>query len=116
MDYSPSSGSTPTGLPSRERRDLFHLVLGRLQQPRAMRLQRLAALVDADRLVERHLAALQIFDDLLQRLQRLLEAQRLDVVIGVGFGRSSLIPSSDGRHARRPNRTAPADRNRLPAG
>src|SRR5690606_36934801 len=60
----------------------LHLVLGRLEQPVAMRLERLAALVDTDRLVERHVAALQILDDAFQRRQRLLEAHRRDVLVG----------------------------------
>ena len=43
-----------------------------------MLLQCLAALVDRDRLGERHVAALEAADDLLQFGEGLLEAERLD--------------------------------------
>src|SRR4051812_44176630 len=61
--------------------DLLDAVLRRLQQAVAMRLQRLAAFIDADRLVERHLAALKIVDNGLQGLERLFEAHGRDVVV-----------------------------------
>src|SRR5690606_27960574 len=63
--------------------DLLDTVLGGLEQPLAVRLEGLAALVDADGLVERHLAPFEIVDDLLQRLQRRFEAHRLDVFVGI---------------------------------
>src|SRR5690606_22795114 len=61
--------------------NLFNLVLGSLQQAVAMRLQRLSALVDADRLVERDVAALKVVNDLLQCIERLLEAHLRDILI-----------------------------------
>ena len=39
----------------------------------------LAALVEPDRLVERHLAALEPAHDVLERLERLLEGHRSDI-------------------------------------
>ena len=63
-------------------RDLFDPRFGRLEQRFAMGLQRLAALVDGDRLGQRRLAAFELADDFFELRQRGLKAQRLDVVIG----------------------------------
>src|SRR5690606_11403041 len=61
--------------------DLLDLVFSRLEQAIAMRLERLAALVNPDRLVQRHIATFEIVDNALQRLQRLFEGHELDVVV-----------------------------------
>src|SRR5262245_8858703 len=68
--------------------DLLHPSLGLAQQLLATALERLAALVDGDRLLERHLALLEPLDDRFELLDRLLEGQALDVGMGgVGHGR-----------------------------
>src|SRR5262245_423597 len=68
--------------------DLLHPSLGLAQQLLAAALERLAALVDGDRLLERHLALLEPFDDRFELLDRLLEGQALDVGMGgVSHGR-----------------------------
>src|SRR5580692_10280980 len=59
--------------------DLFHARLRLAQQFLAAALEHLAALVDRDRLLERHLAFLEPLDDRLELLDRLLEAQFLYV-------------------------------------
>jgi hypothetical protein len=59
--------------------DLLDAGLGPLQERLAMLLQRLAALVDRDRFLERDLAALEALDDLLELVERLLERQAGDV-------------------------------------
>jgi hypothetical protein len=46
-------------------------------------------------LVERHVAALQIVDDPLQRLKRLLEAHRLDFLVRLGGHRLSFHQAAD---------------------
>ena len=60
-------------------RDLFDPRLGLLQQFLAAAFQRLAALIDRDRFLERHLAAFKPLDDRFKFLDRLLEGQLLDV-------------------------------------
>src|SRR5215470_16371902 len=55
--------------------DLLHPSLGLAQQLLATALERLAALVDGNRLLERHLALLEPLDDRLELLDRLLEGQ-----------------------------------------
>src|SRR2546430_1138659 len=70
-------------------RDLLDPRLGRAQQFLAAALERLAALVDRDRLLERHLAVLQPLDDGFELLDRALERQPRDVGVGfVGHGDS----------------------------
>src|SRR5829696_8019020 len=59
--------------------DLLDAGLGALEERLAMLLQRLAALVDGDRFLERDLAALEALDDLLEFLERLLERQVCDL-------------------------------------
>src|SRR5690606_13796702 len=54
-----------------------------------MNLHGLAALIDAARLPQRHIASLQVVYDVLECFQRLFEAHRLDVVIGRGAVGSS---------------------------
>src|SRR5690606_36591346 len=66
-------------------RDLLDPCFGLLQEPLAMRLQRLAAFIDGDRLRQRRLAAFQHADDLLELGERVLETHGFDVVI-LGFG------------------------------
>src|SRR5580693_4859131 len=71
------------------KRDLLHPRLGRAQQFLAAALERLAALVDRDRLLERHLAVLKPLDDGFELLDRALERQPRDVGVGfVGHGDS----------------------------
>ncbi len=65
-----------------------------------MLLQRLAALINPDRLVERHIATLEILNDLLQRLERLLEAHALDVAVGFFGHLLSLQQTADMRSDR----------------
>src|SRR5262249_9153704 len=69
-------------------RDLLDAGLGLAQQPVAMDLEGLAALVDEDRILELHVALFQALDDTLELFQSLLEAHRLDVgmVVRVGHG------------------------------
>ena len=75
--------------------DLLHPRLGLAQQFLAAALQRLAALVDRDRLLERHGAALELLHDLLEFGERLLEAELLDVGIGiVGHHRSDFVAAT----------------------
>src|SRR5215471_4287821 len=69
--------------------DLFHPSLGLLEQLLAAALERLAALIDRDRLLERHLALLEPFDDRFELLDRLLEGELLDVRCG-GFSHSDV--------------------------
>src|SRR5690606_7574931 len=71
--------------------NFLDLVFRRLQELLAMDLQRLAALVDSDRLIERHITALQIIDDALQRSKCLLEAHRGNVVVGRNLGHLSSL-------------------------
>src|SRR5262245_37289745 len=68
--------------------DLLHPSLGLAQQLLAAALERLAALVDGNRLLERHLALLEPLDDRFELLDRPFEGQALDVGMGgVGHGR-----------------------------
>src|SRR5690349_13433109 len=55
------------------RRELLDPALGRLEQCGAPPVQRLPALPELDRLVDRHVAALELADDLLQLPAELLE-------------------------------------------
>src|SRR5262245_41884575 len=64
-------------------RDLLHPRLGLPQQLLAAALERLAPLVDGDRLLERHLALLEPLDDRFELLDRPLEGEALDVGMGV---------------------------------
>ena len=85
-----------------------------------MRLQRLAALVDRDRFLERDLAALEPLDDLLELLERLFERQVCDLrrgrraLSGIGCHRRGLEPRRGGgkpqRHAPGGAATGPARR------
>src|SRR5690606_32161058 len=75
------------------------------EQPVAMRLQRLAALVVADRVLQRHVAVLQLGDDLLELLQRRLEGEGGDV-------RRNAVVLRFGRHARPRFRAASASARR----
>ena len=68
----------PTGLPPAPSLIFSTRASACLEQRVAVLLQRLAALVDRDRLGERHVAALEPADDLLELLQRLLEGQLFD--------------------------------------
>src|SRR5712691_2642154 len=69
-------------------RDFFDPRLGLAQQLLAAALERLAALVDGDGLLERHLALFEPLDDRFELLDRLLEGQALDVGMGgVGHDR-----------------------------
>ena len=63
-------------------RDLLDPRLGLPQQLLAAALERLAALVDRDRLLERHLALFEPLDDRFKLLDRLLEGQGRDVAVG----------------------------------
>src|SRR5262245_66495835 len=68
--------------------DLLDPSLGLAQQLLAAALERLAALVDGDRFLERHLALLEPLDDRFELFDRPLEGQALDVGMGgVGHGR-----------------------------
>src|SRR5262245_7931182 len=68
-------------------RDLLDPRLGLPQQLLAAALECLAALIDGDRFLERHLALLEPLDDRLELLDRPLERQALDVgMIGLGHG------------------------------
>src|SRR3989440_9754712 len=62
-------------------RDFFHPRFRKPQQFLAAALQRLAAFVDRDRFLERHIAALELLHDLLKLRERLLEAESFDVGI-----------------------------------
>src|SRR4051812_20960384 len=62
-------------------RDLFHARFGLAQEFLAALLERLAALVDEDRLFERDLAFLEPLDDRFELLDGALEGQALDVGI-----------------------------------
>src|SRR5712691_6911872 len=69
-------------------RDFFDPRLGLAQQLLAAAFERLAALVDGDGLLERHLALFEPLDDRFELLDRLLEGQALDVGMGgVGHDR-----------------------------
>src|SRR5262245_59222067 len=111
--------------------DLLHSSLGLAQQLLAAALERLAALVDGDRLLERHLALLEPLDDRFELLDRPFEGQALDVgMCGVGHDRvpvcralynvirnsvtgvrarpcSAISPASAQRRGRRPNWPGP---------
>src|SRR5262245_56481322 len=111
--------------------DLLDPSLGLAQQLLAAALECLAALVDGDRLLERHLALLEPFDDRFELLDRPLEGQALDVGMGgVGHGRvpvcralynviriwrnrgpsaplAAISPASARRRERRPNWPGP---------
>src|SRR6201995_3430997 len=63
--------------------DLLDPGLGLAQQFLAAALQRLAALVDRDRFLQRHLAVLQPLDDSLQLLDRAFEGEFLHVGLGI---------------------------------
>src|SRR6185437_8152886 len=81
-------------LAGRVERDLLHACLGLTQQFLTAPLERLAALVDRNRLLERDLAFLEPLDDRLQFLDRPLEGQFLDVgVVVFGHRRSRHLPS-----------------------
>jgi len=59
--------------------NFLHPRLGQAQQLLAATLERLAALVDRDRLLERHLALFQPFDDGFELLDRPFEGQARDI-------------------------------------
>src|SRR5262245_20636983 len=84
--------------------DLLHPSLGLAQQLLAAELERLAALVDGNRFLERHLALLEPFDDRFELLDRLLEGQALDV--GMGGGGHDRVPLSRALY-RAAGRTSP---------
>jgi hypothetical protein len=64
---------------------IFDAGLGMPQKFFAAALQGLAALIDRDRFLERHLAVLQPFHDRFELLDRALEREFLDVALGI-FG------------------------------
>src|SRR5215471_3340789 len=64
-------------------RDLLDPRLGLAQQLLATTLERLATLIDGDRLLERYLALLEPLDDRFEFLDRPLEGEALDVGMGV---------------------------------
>src|SRR5216683_2356786 len=72
--------------------DFFHPHLGIRKQRLAALLQRLAALVNLDRFLERDVALLQPLHDRLQFGERLLERQRGDVGVSLFFIRHALQP------------------------
>src|SRR6516225_8752381 len=80
------------GRPSRRiERDLLDARLGQAQQFLAAALQRLPALIDGNRFLERHLALLEPFDDGFELLYGALERQQDDVgVVALGHGNSRL--------------------------
>jgi len=63
-------------------RDLLHPRLGLVQQLLAAALEQLAAFIDGDRFLERHLAFLEPLDDGLELLDGALEGEKLDVGMG----------------------------------
>src|SRR5580700_7239574 len=73
-------------------RDFFDARLGLAQQILAAAFERLAALVDGDRFLERHLALFEPLDDRFQFLDRALERQLCN--IAVGFLRHSRLSDS----------------------
>src|SRR5690242_17447754 len=79
-----SSGRLAAGV----ERDLLHARFRLLEQLFAARLERLAALVHGDGLLERHLAALELAHDRLELRDRRLEGHRLHVGIRL-FGHLS---------------------------
>src|SRR5579883_584621 len=85
--------------------DLLHPRLGLAQQLLAAALERLAALVDRDRFLERHLAFLEPLDDRFELLDRLLEGEPADVCV-VGFAhdlssaRATQRPAAPSYHPR----------------
>src|SRR6266851_5176292 len=81
--------------------DLLDPGLGLAQQLDAAALERFAALVDRDRLLERHLALLEPLDDRFELLDRLLEGQPRDVGV---FGHDPL--SDDNRQSDPTSRAA----------
>src|SRR5215813_590991 len=74
-------------------RDLLDPCLGLAQQFLATTLERLAALVDQDRLLERYLALFEPLDDRFQLFDRALKGQARDVGVGI-FGHGLLYPAS----------------------
>src|ERR1700733_7895734 len=70
-------------LAGRVERDLLDTRLGLAQQIFAAALERLAALVDGDRFLERHLALFEPLDDRLELLDRPLERQFRDIGVVV---------------------------------
>src|SRR5262245_11889937 len=82
------------GLAGGVERDLPDPRLRLPQQLLAAAFERLAALIDGDRFLERHLALLEPLDDRLEFLDRPLERQALDVgMIGLGHDRGPLSRS-----------------------
>src|SRR5215467_10471546 len=73
-------------------RDLLHARLGLPQQLLAAALERLAALIDRDRLLERHLALLEPLDDGFELLDGPFEGQAVDV--GMHFVGHERVPLS----------------------
>ena len=85
----------PSGLPPPPTLIFSTRASASLSKPVAMLLQRLAALVDGDRLGQRHVAALEPTDDLLELLERFLEGHRPRREFGSCSAiRRSLIASS----------------------
>src|ERR1700720_3711778 len=80
--------------------DLLDLPLGLGELLLAMPLQQRPALVGRDRLVELHLAALELLDDRLQLLQRVLERQRGNILRQYGFFRQFGLSESRSMVAR----------------
>src|SRR5712691_10886727 len=94
--------------------DLLDPGLGLAQQFHAATLERLAALVDRDRLLERHLALLEPLDDRFELLDRLLEGQARDVGVvrhdplpADNDGPNGASPGESPGGSRRPRSTAP---------
>src|SRR5208282_858312 len=77
-------GGQPFGLPVRRERDLFDPHFGVLQEFVAALLQRFAALVEPDRIVEGHCAFLELVDDAFELGKRLLERHGGNVRIDFG--------------------------------
>src|SRR5258705_11555924 len=75
------------GLAGGVQRDLFDAGLRLAQQLLAAALERLAALVDRDRFLQRHLAFFEALDDGFEFLDRPFEAQGVDIGVLVGHGR-----------------------------
>src|SRR6476659_4297982 len=84
-------------LVARIQRDLLDLGLRLAQQRVAMGFQRLAPLIDQDRRLKLHVALFQAIDDGFELLQRLLEAQILDVGMLCCVGHAEPLALCGGR-------------------
>src|SRR6516162_2539734 len=76
--------------------DLLHLHLGLGKLLLAVPLQQRTALVGRDRFVELDLAALELLDDALQLLQRILEGQAGNILRQCGFFRQFRLSGGAG--------------------